>query len=130
MSIMGARLGLAAASAVGRHGVDGDVGAVFTNRNCGLDGIQAALGTTLGNGNLKVDPRGENTLEASNDQTGKRVRVALTEKAKALGARYGELRRAGTGEAEREEILEFLRAAPDSEIVAVENMPPAFRCCR
>ena len=130
MSIMGARLGLAARKIVGVHGRDGDVTAVFANRNCGLDGIQAALGTTMGNGNLKVDPRGANSLEAANDEKGLRVSVTLTEYAQELGKRYGELRRSGGGEIEREEILERLRTAPDEEVVILEKLPPEIRCCR
>jgi formylmethanofuran dehydrogenase subunit E len=122
MSIMGARLGLAAAAVVGRHGTDGDVTALYLNRNCGLDGIQAALGTTLGNGNIQVDPQGLTMLEARNEDTGKRVRVTLTEAALALGRRYGELRKAGTGEVERLEILLRLQSAPDEEIVEVAVM--------
>lgn len=130
MSIMGARLGLAAAAAVGRHGKDGDVTALFMHRNCALDGIQLALGTTLGNGNIKVDPQGLPLLEATNADTKKRVRVTLTERALALGKRYGELRRAGTGDAERQEILLTLQLAPDADVVEVAMLEAEGRCCR
>lgn len=130
MSIMGARLGLAAAAVVGRHGEKGDVAALYLNRNCALDGIQAALGTTPGNGNLKVDPQGLNMLEARCDDTGRRVRVTLTEKALSLGRRYGELRKSGTGEVERLEILLTLQTAPVEEIVEVAELPVEGGCCR
>lgn len=119
MSIMGARLGAAAAARLGRHGEKGDVSAVFFNRNCALDGIQLALGTTLGNRNIKVDPRELNFLEAENSDLGLTVKVALTEEALALGRRYGELRRSGGAEAEREEILLKLQSLPESEVVEV-----------
>lgn len=130
MSIMGARLGLAASAFTGRHGESGDVAAIYLNRNCALDGIQAALGTTPGNGNLKVDPQGLNMLEARNDDTGRRVRVTLTEKALALGRRYGELRKSGTGEVERLEILLALQTAPDEEVVEIAVLEPEGKCCR
>lgn len=130
MSIMGARLGHAASLRVGRHGKGVDVTALFMNRNCALDGIMATLGTTPGNQNLKVDPRGLNMLEAANDETGARVRVTLTEEALSLGKRYAELRKSGGGEVEREEILQKLQSLPETEVVEVAVLPPETRCCR
>jgi len=129
MSIMGARLGYAAAARLGRHREKGDVTATYMNRNCAIDGVMLALGTTPGNGNLKIEAKGLNLLEAVNDESGLRFRLTLTEGALALGRRYGELRRAQAGEEEREEILVRLQIAPEEEVVEVSELPGGA-CCR
>jgi formylmethanofuran dehydrogenase subunit E len=123
MSIMGARLGLAARARVGVHGIDGDVSATYMHQTCALDGIMAALGTTPGNNNIAIDPKGLHCLEAINKNLGVRVRVVLSEEPLALGRRYGELRRAATGKNEQEELLKTLETMPDNEAVEVSIFP-------
>jgi formylmethanofuran dehydrogenase subunit E len=120
MSILGARLGLAARERVGRHGEDGDVAAVYYHRTCAIDGIQAALGTTSGNTNIEVRPEGIHRLEAVNKTKRMYVTVSLTEEALSRGREYGELRRSGGDKARMEEILKGLEAAPESELIMVE----------
>ena len=100
MSILGARLGLAARARVGRHGETGDVTARYHHRTCAIDGIQLALGTTAGNNNLELVPGQEHLLEAENLNTGARVALTLTDEALTLGREYGELLRSG-GDRER-----------------------------
>jgi len=59
MSTMGARLGIAAMSALGATKADQfRVRGVYRSRNCALDGIQFVTGCTLGNGNLDVEDAG------------------------------------------------------------------------
>ena len=123
MSVMGARLGLAALARVGRHGADGDVRALYRHRTCALDGIQLALGTTLGNNNLAVEEAGEHLLAARNLATGRAVTVRLTDEALALGRRYGEMRRAGGDPGAMEAILRELEEREESEVVTVEENP-------
>jgi formylmethanofuran dehydrogenase subunit E len=123
MSIMGARLGLAAREHVGVHGIDGDVSATYMHQTCALDGIMAALGTTPGNNNIVIEPKGLHCLEAINKKFAVRVRIILTEEALALGRRYGDLRRAGTGKNEQEELLKTLETMPDNEAVEVSIFP-------
>ncbi len=125
MSIMGARLGFGALPVVGRHGRDGDVRALYMHQTCAADGIMAVLGTTPGNNNLRTDATsGLHMLDAENVTKGRRVRVTLTENALSLGKRYGELRRAGTGEAEMAGILNTLETLPDADVVEVSELPP------
>lgn len=126
MSIMGARLGLAAARVVGRHGDNGDVKALYYHRTCALDGIAAALGTTPGNNNLRIEPDGLHLLEAQNITKGTSVAVGLTDAALTLGKRYAELRRSGTGDPEEmEALLKELESAPEEMMVQrVEPGPP------
>jgi formylmethanofuran dehydrogenase subunit E len=118
MSILGARLGLAAKRVVGRHGEDGDVRATYYHRTCALDGIAAALGTTMGNSNLKSEPDGLHLLEAYNATKRFSATVGLTDEALAIGQRYGEMRRSGSGtKEEMEALLKELENAPEELVV-------------
>jgi formylmethanofuran dehydrogenase subunit E len=121
MSILGARLGMAARRHVGRHGENGDVRAVYRNRTCALDGIAAVLGTTLGNGNIEAVPAGEHVLEARNVTHGLVVRLRLTDFALSRGKAYGELRRSGGDPEKMESILREIESAP--EALLVETLP-------
>lgn len=59
MSTLGARLGLAAMSALGVTKADQfRVRGIYRSKNCALDGIQFVTGCTLGNGNLDYEEAG------------------------------------------------------------------------
>lgn len=129
MSILGARLGLAARAALGA--APGQrLTAVYLHQTCALDGIQLATGCTAGNGNLQVAPRGEHRLLLRREGEARGVEAELTELALARGRAYGALKtRAeaappGTperdrGEAALETLLRELEAAPAAELVTV-----------
>ncbi|PLX46392.1 MAG: hypothetical protein C0609_00615 [Deltaproteobacteria bacterium] len=119
MSILGARLGLAARAHVGRHGESGDVTALYHHQTCAIDGIQLALGTTGGNNNIEVRPEGEHRLTATNKTRRMYITVRLSEEALRRGKEYAELRRSGGDAARMEEILLDLEEAPQEELVEV-----------
>lgn len=129
MSILGARLGLAARTALGA--APGErLTAAYLHQTCALDGIQLATGCTPGNGNLRVDRRDEHRLLLRREGAALGVEAELTELALARGRAYGALRaRAeaappGTperdqGEEALETLLRELEAAPAAELVTV-----------
>ncbi len=123
MSIMGARLGLAAASRVGRHRKGNDLKALYRHATCAIDGIMAALGTTPGNSNLEIRPEGLHVLEVENQAKNIFLRATLTEEALAFGKKYGEIKRAGGSREEREKVLEALEVMDEEKIVALEILP-------
>jgi formylmethanofuran dehydrogenase subunit E len=125
MSIMGARMGLAARAVVGYHREDGggDVRAIYHHKTCAVDGVMAALGTTLGNNNLQLLPEGEHLLEARNLATGVAVKVELAPQALELGRRYSTLKRSNTSTPEElEAILLELEKATDEEVVILTRL--------
>ncbi len=119
MSILGARLGLAAKEHVGRHGEDGDVHSHYFHRTCAIDGIQLALGTTTGNSNIEFTPEGTHRLIATNKSKRMQIEVILTPEALRRGKEYGELRRSGGDIMRMEEILHDLEKAPTNDLVEV-----------
>ena len=119
MSILGARLGLAVAARLGRHGQQGDVKAIYHHRTCALDGIQAALGTTLGNNNLHIVEEQKHQVSARNERTGRTVIVQLTETALSRGRAYSEMRKKGGMEAEMAALLTELEQVPEQRLVEV-----------
>ncbi|TLN09690.1 hypothetical protein FDZ71_09980, partial [bacterium] len=121
MSVLGARLGLAARERVGRHGEDGDVAAVYYHRTCAVDGIQVALGTTSGNTNIEVRPEGIHRLEAINKTRRMQAVLSLTDEALRRGKEYGDLRRSGGDPEKMEAILKGLEEAPEAELIKVES---------
>jgi len=119
MSILGARLGLAARAHVGRHGESGDVTALYHHQTCAIDGIQLALGTTGGNKNIEARPEGEHRLTATNKTKRMYITVRLSEEALRRGKEYAELRSAGGDPVKMEEILLGLEEALEEELVEV-----------
>jgi len=129
MSIFGARLGLAARAAL--SAAPGQrLAARYLHQTCALDGIQLATRCTLGNGNLRVDPRGEHRLLLWVEGGAVGVEARLTAAALEQGRSYGSLRdRAAAlpdgAPARREleetmaQLLRSLEAAPEAELVAV-----------
>ncbi|GAB6062728.1 formylmethanofuran dehydrogenase subunit E family protein [Deferrisoma palaeochoriense] len=114
MSILGARLGLAAVEALAPP-PDRKRRGRYLHRTCALDGVQVTTGCTLGNGNLEVVPQGRHRLELGLEGEPLRVAAELTEEALARGRAWLE---AGRDEA----ILRALeRCAPD-EILRVERI--------
>ena len=48
---------------------------IAENRACYIDGIQTVFGTTLGNGNLEIRPRGKTAFNFYDREAGKRLRL-------------------------------------------------------
>ncbi|MBE0616989.1 MAG: formylmethanofuran dehydrogenase subunit E family protein [Proteobacteria bacterium] len=134
MSILGARLGLAARSAL-----DAPAGqrlsALYRHQTCALDGIQLATHCTLGNGNLRVEHRGEHRLLlwVEGQSTGSESRLTLA--ALERGRSFAELRDRVAGltagapdrrqaEATMAQLLRSLESAPEAELVAVRTGVP------
>lgn len=81
MSTMGARLGLAAMSALGVTKADQfHIEAKFHARNCALDGIQFTTGCTLGNSNLTFEDSGMPALILKRRDGSRSVTVTVSEK--------------------------------------------------
>jgi formylmethanofuran dehydrogenase subunit E len=135
MSILGARLGLAASEALGGRLPGRRLSARYFHQTCALDGIQLATSCTLGNGNLQVEAKGEHRLVLWDPQTREQARVRLTDAALETGRRYGEMRKRLSGlpptssdradlEERMEELLRELEAAPTPSLVALDPAGP------
>jgi formylmethanofuran dehydrogenase subunit E len=134
MSILGARMGLAARAALGERIGEGErLAARYYHRTCAIDGIQLATNCTLGNGNIEVEPRGEHRLTLWIQGSDDSVDVRLSPLALAKGRAYAESRQAAEGldpdspagrraARDMEAILAELEEVPDSELVLFE--PP------
>jgi formylmethanofuran dehydrogenase subunit E len=131
MSILGARLGLAALQHLGGGRPGRRLSARYLHQTCALDGIQLATSCTLGNGNLQIDAKGEHRLLLWDPETREQARVRLTPEALETGRRYGEMRRSLEGlapdsserpalEERMEGLLHDLEAAPTPSLVAIE----------
>ena len=135
MSILGARLGWAARSALG---VDTDawrrLRCHYHHRTCAVDGIQLATQCTAGNGNLEVLAEGDHRLVLTAVDDGRRVEARPTVLALQQGRRYGELRAHAETlpadsdaqravHAEIAALLDHLATAPQHELVAVTSIP-------
>lgn len=129
MSILGARLGLAARAALGPKG-EGRLTGRFLHQTCALDGIQVATGCTPGNGNLVAEPRGEHCL-VLRSAGGTAVTARLTSGALDQGRAYAERRAAlavltpdsAEGvrlQAEMDALLQALETAPEADLVVLE----------
>lgn len=68
---------------------------------CWLDGIQFVLGSTLGNGALKIDDTGKSAFSFYNPETGESLRYYLLELPR---------------EKPREELIDYILSAPAEEI--------------
>lgn len=133
MSILGARLGFAAAAALARRTTPGRRSATYYHQTCALDGIQLATGCTPGNGTLAVVPRDEHRL-ILRGETGPAATARLTLRALDLGRAYGALRAEADAlppgspdhpalEARREELLRSLEEAPEGDLVNLGEDP-------
>ncbi len=129
-SLMGARLGLAAKSALKTVGGEGKLKARYFDHSCPVDGIQVAAGTTLGNKALEVVDKNEHRLLLTAEKNGRQVEARLTKvaeekakptrdlskKARALPAGSPERQRL---EKEVEGVYAWFRTAPEAEVVTV-----------
>lgn len=70
---------------------------IAENRACYQDGIQMIFGTTLGNGNLELRPRGKSAFNFYDRSTGKSVRLVARDKPKDMS---------------REDLTEYILTAP------------------
>jgi formylmethanofuran dehydrogenase subunit E len=129
-SLFGARLGVAAKEALHSAGGEGKLKAVYYDLSCPVDGIQVVAGTTFGNAAIVVEDRDEHRLVLTAIGNKRQVEARLTKKAEELGLRFRELKKKSRSlpksssewkrmEQESEEILNWLREAPTSEVVAI-----------
>jgi formylmethanofuran dehydrogenase subunit E len=129
-SLMGLRLGLAAKEALKG---EGKVKAKCFVLSCPVDGIQVGAGTTYGNKALEVEDRNELYLILTEVKNGRQVEARLTKKAMEMGKNYRDLSgkaRAHTPgspeqlrlENEIKAVLDWFRAASDSEVVTVRTL--------
>jgi formylmethanofuran dehydrogenase subunit E len=129
-SLMGARLGLAAKSALERAGIQGKLKAQYFSLSCPVDGIQITTGTTYGNRALDVQDRNEHRLLLTDEKSGRQVEARLTATAdeKALSTREinKDVRALPVESPERkkleqslEAIYAWLKTAPESEVITV-----------
>jgi formylmethanofuran dehydrogenase subunit E len=129
-SVMGARIGLAAKSALKEAGGEGRLKSTYYDLSCPVDGIQVAVGTTYGGGNLTVIDRDEHRLALTADGNGREVEAQLTGLANDKGATYrvlkGKARALSEGSEERRAvdkematILEWFKTAPDADVVSI-----------
>lgn len=130
-SLMGARLGLAAKTALKAAGGEGKLKAKYFANNCSIDGVQLAAGTTSGNKAIEVVDAGENRLLLSAEKNGRQVEAHLTRVAEEKAKKYRELRGKGNaltvGSPERQQVeravddvLSWFRNAPDVAVVQVK----------
>ncbi len=134
MSVLGARLGLAARAALGA--AEGErLRARYHSTTCALDGVQVTTGCTLGNRGLEVVPGERHRLELRTEDGGRRVVVEPTPWALEQGRRFGEIRRrceplpAGSAErtemeARMEALLKGLERAPADRVARVLERVP------
>lgn len=129
-SLFGARLGAAAKAALLEAGGEGKLKAHYFDLSCPVDGIQVSAATTYGNAALAVTDRNEHRLILTAEGNQKKVEATLTAKASALALKSKELRKTARALAENsqerlvlereiEEIFQWLRTAPSSEVVTV-----------
>lgn len=127
-SIFGARLGYAAKAAMGDHG---KLKAQYFNLSCPVDGIQFAAGTTYGNRALEIIEQDDHRLILIDTKSGKKVEARLTEQALEKGKAFREISsklRSLDSESdesimlkkEKESVLDWLKTAPDSQVVNVQ----------
>ncbi|ACH38242.1 hypothetical protein Gbem_1223 [Citrifermentans bemidjiense Bem] len=129
-SLIGARLGLAAKTALKAAGGEGKLKAKYFANNCSIDGVQIAAGTTAGNKAIEVVDANENRLLLSAEKNGRQVEAHLSRVAEEKAKKFRELRGKGNalpvGSPERlqveravEDILCWFRNAPDVAVVQV-----------
>lgn len=129
-SLMGARLGLAAKTALKAAGGEGRLKARYSSHTCLVDGIQIAAGTTYGNRAIEVVEENENRLLLTAERNLRQVEARLTKVAEEKGKKYRELKGkaaalpVGAPQRQRleksiEDLLVWFRTAPDAEVVQV-----------
>lgn len=129
-SLMGARLGMAAKTALKAAGGEGKLKAKYFDHACPVDGIQVATGTTLGNRTIEIVDQNDQRLLLTAEKNGRQVEARLTKGAEEKAKRYRELKSrcctlaVGSPERQRndraaEEIIAWFKAAADPEIVQV-----------
>ncbi|MBI5524656.1 MAG: formylmethanofuran dehydrogenase [Desulfarculus sp.] len=116
--LIGYRAAKAAARALdlGRS-QDEELVAVVENDSCSVDAFQALLGTTFGKGNLKWQDHGKQVFTVTDRRQNRAVRVAFT--GDALRPRRPD------GSVDRQAFMEILLAAPDEQILKIQEKPPA-----
>jgi formylmethanofuran dehydrogenase subunit E len=129
-SLMGFRLGLAAKEVLKAKG---KMKAKCFVLACPVDGIQVGAGTTYGNKALEVEDRNELYLILTDVENGRQVEARLTKKAEEMGNNFRDISGKGRAysagsleklqfEKERDAILDWLRTAPDSEVVSIRTL--------
>ena len=127
-SVFGARLGFAAAEAMGKHG---KLKAQYFDLSCPVDGIQLSTGATYGNRGLEVLDQDDHRLVLTDTDSGKKVEARLTEQALEQGRRIREISaklrsidvesdEAVALKNDKESALDWLKTAPDSLVVTIE----------
>ena len=129
-SLVGARLGHAARSALKAAGGEGTLRAKYFDHSCPVDGIQVSAGTTYGNRTIEVEDRDEQRLLLTAEKNGRQAEARLTKAAEETGNLSRELSKKARGfpigtperlrlEKEVEEIFAWFRTAPDADVVLV-----------
>lgn len=116
--LIGYRAARAAARALGLgRSQDEELVAVVENDSCSVDAFQALLGTTFGKGNLKWLDHGKQVFTVSDRRQNRAVRVAFV--GDVLRPRRPD------GSVDRQAFMDILLAAPDEQILRIEEVPPA-----
>ena len=76
---------------------------IAENRACYIDGIQTVFGTTPGNGNLEIRPRGKTAFNFYDREAGKSLRLIARDWPEGLT---------------RPEMIEFILTAPPEQVFA------------
>jgi formylmethanofuran dehydrogenase subunit E len=129
-SLMGLRLGLAAKEALKGKG---KLKAKCFLLACPVDGIQVGAGTTYGNKALEVEDRKELYLILTDVESGRQVEARLTKEAMEMGKSFRDLSSKSRShtpqspeqlrlEKETKAVLDWFRAAPDSEVVTIRTL--------
>lgn len=74
---------------------------IAESRACFQDGIQSVFGTTLGNGNLELRPRGKTAFNFYDRAAGRSVRLVLKDRPEGMS---------------REETAEYILTAPFADV--------------
>ncbi len=85
---------------------DEDLVCVAENDSCSVDAIQAALGCSIGKGNLLFHMRGKQVYTFYNRKTGKSVRIALKPRPESIS---------------RKDSLEYYRALEPEDMFEIKN---------
>ena len=101
---------------------DEELVAIVENDACGVDALQYLSGCTFGKGNLIFRDHGKQVYTLVHRASGRAVRVTTAES-------EGMKRRQAAGREGRDEWVQWLLAAPDEEVVTVEEVevaPPEY----
>lgn len=107
---MGYRMASAAMNALNSiRSEDEEVVAIVENNACGVDALQCVTGCTFGKGNLIFHDYGKHVYTLYSRKSGKGIRVNYHGKGVPEGA-------------SREEMIDFLLKADESEIINLKNV--------